>query len=51
VRQTLQDTTTAADGGFRRGKLLEYIKGHDNQRNLHSALDYQSPVDFENQNS
>jgi putative transposase len=34
-----------------RRELFEYIEGHYNRSRLHSSLGYQSPVDFENQNS
>ena len=32
-----------------RSELFNYIEGYYNVRRLHSALDYRSPIDFENQ--
>jgi len=46
---TTQSATWSKDRVRR--ELFEYIEGHYNQSRLHSSLGYQSPVDFENQNS
>ena len=34
-----------------RAAIFEYVEVFYNRQRLHSALDYKSPVDFENQNN
>jgi putative transposase len=49
-REAMAPSATWSKDRVRR-ELFEYIEGHYNQSRLHSSLGYQSPVDFENQNS
>ena len=49
-REAMTQSATWSKDRVRR-ELFEYIEGHYNQSRLHSSLGYQSPVDFENQNS
>jgi putative transposase len=49
-REAMGPSATWSKDRVRR-ELFEYIEGHYNQSRLHSSLGYQSPVDFENQNS
>jgi transposase InsO family protein len=49
-REAMADSATWSKDYVRR-TLLEYIEGTYNRSRLHSSLGYQSPVDFENQNS
>ena len=49
-REAMAASATWSKDRVRR-ELFEYIEGHYNQSRLHSSLGYQSPVDFENQNS
>ena len=49
-REALEDSATWSKDQVRR-VLFEYIESIYNRSRLHSSLGYQSPVDFENQNS
>jgi len=49
-REAMVDSATWSKDRVRR-TLFEYIEGTYNRSRLHSSLGYQSPVDFENQNS
>jgi transposase InsO family protein len=49
-RETMGSSATWSKDRVRR-ELFEYIESHYNRSRLHSSLGYQSPVDFENQNS
>jgi transposase InsO family protein len=49
-REAMADSATWSKDYVRR-TLFEYIEGTYNRSRLHSSLGYQSPVDFENQNS
>jgi transposase InsO family protein len=49
-REAMAQSATWSKDRVRR-ELFEYIEGDYNRSRLHSALGYQSPVDFENQNS
>lgn len=49
-REAMAESASWTKNRVRR-ELFEYIEGHYNQSRLHSSLGYQSPVDFENQNS
>lgn len=49
-REAMTESASWTKNRVRR-ELFEYIEGHYNQSRLHSSLGYQSPVDFENQNS
>jgi transposase InsO family protein len=49
-REAMAQSATWSKDRVRR-ELFEYIEGHYNRSRLHSALGYQSPVDFENQTS
>jgi transposase InsO family protein len=49
-REAMADSATWSKDRVRR-TLFEYIEGIYNRSRLHSSLGYQSPVDFENQNS
>jgi putative transposase len=49
-REALDQSPTWSKDRVRR-ELFEYIEATYNRSRLHSALGYQSPVDFENQNS
>lgn len=48
-REAMAQSTSWSKDRVRR-ELFEYIEGLYNRSRLHSALGYQSPVDFENQN-
>lgn len=50
LKSELVPETCFADLREARTALFEYIELFYNPKRLHSALDYQSPVDFENQN-
>ena len=50
LKTELVPETCFADLRAARTALFEYIELFYNPKRLHSALDYQSPVDFENQN-
>lgn len=49
-REAMAESATWSKDRVRR-TLFEYIEGIYNRSRLHSSLGYQSPVDFENQNS
>jgi transposase InsO family protein len=49
-REAMADAQSWSKDRVRR-TLFEYIEGTYNRSRLHSSLGYQSPVDFENQNS
>jgi len=49
-REAMAQSATWPKDRVRR-ELFEYIEGDYNRSRLHSSLGYQSPVDFENQNS
>ena len=49
-REAMNDSATWSKNRVRR-ELFEYIESTYNRGRLHSSLGYQSPVDFENQNS
>jgi len=49
-REAMAESSTWSRDRVRR-ELFEYIEGTYNRSRLHSSLGYQSPVDFENQNS
>jgi len=49
-REALEDSAAWSEDRTRR-VIFEYIESIYNRSRLHSSLDYQSPVDFENQNS
>ena len=49
-REAMAESPTWSRDRVRR-ELFEYIEGSYNRSRLHSSLGYQSPVDFENQNS
>jgi putative transposase len=49
-REAMTDNVTWSKDQVRR-KLFEYIESQYNRSRLHSSLGYQSPVDFEHQNS
>ena len=49
-REAMAESQTWSKDRVRR-TLFEYIEGIYNRSRLHSSLGYQSPVDFENQNS
>lgn len=49
-REALAPSATWSKDRVRR-ELFEYIEGYYNQSRLHSSVGYQSPVDFEKQNS
>jgi len=49
-REALEDSAAWSEDRTRR-VIFEYIESIYNRSRLHSSLDYQSPVDFENNNS
>ena len=49
-REAMSESAAWSKNRVRR-ELFEYIEGNYNRGRLHSSLGYQSPVDFENQNS
>ena len=51
LKNELVHRRTFATRAQARAAIFEYVEVFYNRQRLHSALDYKSPVDFENQNN